>query len=177
MNGRDKLYDRIVMGDHRTGCDCTSEWFDCSFRGENPTLGEFLSLLLEGGEWGCVEIGDRWNHNNRFEYSHGKIVSDTFTEQEKSRKIKLVKMSGGWSMMDYLVNFIEDATTRFEKARERQMWQDKFANIVLCARDGFEDMVAEMRKDSIIYSKKDMVGWCEQLAYDLIDKIQEFGEE
>ena len=108
MNGRNELYDRIVMGDHLTGCDCTSEWFNCSFRGENPTLGEFLSLLLKGGEWGEVEIGKKWTHNPRFEYRSGEIVSNTFTEQEKSRKIELVRMSGGWSMMDYLVNFTED---------------------------------------------------------------------
>ena len=108
MNGRDKLYDRIVMGDHLPNGDCTTSWFNCSFRGENPTLGEFLSLLLEGGEWGYVEIGERWNHNNRFEYRSGEIVSDTFTEQEKSRKIKLIAMTGGWSNMDYLVNFTED---------------------------------------------------------------------
>lgn len=108
MNGRNELYDRIIRGEHRTGCDCTSEWFDCRFRGENPTLGEFLSLLLKGGEWGYVEIGEKWTFNHRFEYSSGKIVSDTFTEQEKSRKIELVSMSGGWSRMDYLVNFTED---------------------------------------------------------------------
>lgn len=67
--------------------------------------------------------------------------------------------------------------TENEEALYRQKWQDRFANIVSCARDGFEDMVAEMRKDSLIYSKKDMVEWCEQLAHALIDKIQKFGKE
>ena len=66
---------------------------------------------------------------------------------------------------------------KIEEALNRQKWQDRFANIVLCARDGFEDMVAEMRKDNLIYSKKDMVEWCERLAHDLIDEIQEFGKD
>lgn len=108
MNGRDKLYDRIDMGKvSRENGDCTSDWYDCRFRGENPSLGEFLSLLLEGGELGYVDIGEKWTLNHRFEYRWGEIVSDTFTEQEKSRKIELVRMSGGWSMMNYLVNFTE----------------------------------------------------------------------
>lgn len=112
MNGMDKLYDRIVMGEvSRENSDCTSDWYNCRFRGENPTLGEFLSLLLGGGEWGHVEIGKEWSFdsiNRRFEYRFGEIVSDTFTEQEKSRKIELVKMYGGWSLMNYLVKFTED---------------------------------------------------------------------
>ena len=67
--------------------------------------------------------------------------------------------------------------TEIEEALERKKWQDRFALIVNDARDGFEDMVAEMRKDNLIYSKKDMVEWCEQLARELIDEIQEFGKE
>lgn len=113
--GRKELYDRIIMGDYRENGDCTCSYYNCRFRGENPTLGEFISLLLKGGEWGEVEIGEKWSFNRRFEYRWGEIVSDTFTEQEKSRKIELVKMYGGWSMMNYLVNFTEDETDKLNE--------------------------------------------------------------
>lgn len=110
IEGRCKLYDRIDLGKvGQENGDASSIWYECKFKGENPTLGEFLSLLLEGGEFGHVEIGEKWTFDRRFEYHWGEIVSDTFTEQEKSRKIKLVAMSGGWSRMDYLVNFTKDS--------------------------------------------------------------------
>ena len=62
MNGMDKLYDRIITGEvSRENSDCTSDWYNCRFRGENPTLGEFLSLLLEGGEWGLRNLPEEYH--------------------------------------------------------------------------------------------------------------------
>lgn len=66
--------------------------------------------------------------------------------------------------------------TEIEEAIERKKWQDEFASHVRMAIDSLDSMVAEMQKDNLIYSKKDMFEWGEQLAHKFIDDISEFNE-
>lgn len=85
-------------------------WNECKFRlEENPTLSEFISFLQDGSEWGYVDYGDTWVPNNHMiEYRCWKIVSDYFTEKDKTRKIKLVSAKGGWGEMNYLIRFVDE---------------------------------------------------------------------
>lgn len=56
-------------------------------------------VLAENGEWGYIVL-----NTHRLEYRHGRIVSDTLTDEDKQTEIKDMFAYGGWSRMDYKVN-------------------------------------------------------------------------
>ena len=57
-------------------------------------------LSEEKGEWGYIDV-----NGHRFEYRHGTIVSDGLTDTDKETEIRDMFCHGGWSRLDYKVNF------------------------------------------------------------------------
>lgn len=98
--------------------DATSKysvWLDREY-----TIGEFIAAILKNlpKEWGYigidgVEVINGHHYRTTFgvpkcEYRCGKLVSSEFTEEDLKRKIrKVVRASGGWTRMDYLLE-VED---------------------------------------------------------------------
>ena len=85
-----------------TSGDCISH-YKAKFE-KNPTLGEFVDWILTNrkGEWGY--IGKR---ALCIEYRCGKITCNHEQfEEHKNKKIRLLRMDGGWSRMDYTIEFV-----------------------------------------------------------------------
>lgn len=75
---------------------------------ENPTLREFIDWVLSTNprEWGYIEIR---NYPSRIKYDNGSIVRCTIPDEQLNKRIRLIRKDGGWSAMDYTVEF-EDMT-------------------------------------------------------------------
>lgn len=89
------------------GGDCISH-YNASFK-ESPTLEEFVQYIIteKSNEWGYINL-DKW-YNRILEYRRGKIVSTTKEyEDNKDRRIVLRQMDGGWTAMDYTIEFAKD---------------------------------------------------------------------
>lgn len=80
--------------------DCTGEYevkLDKQY-----TVREFIETILKEKpkEWGNIGIKSNW-----FEYKYGKVTENLPVEY-LDKIVKEVKVSGGWSRMDYLITIL-----------------------------------------------------------------------
>lgn len=96
------------VGQERRDCTAT---YDVILDREY-TVGEFIFTVLSSiDEWGCIMIGDDPSETpietylsgkKRYEYRHGKILSDV-PEDLLNKKVDCAKADGGWTRMDYFI--------------------------------------------------------------------------
>ncbi|MCM1031571.1 MAG: hypothetical protein NC410_09065 [Oscillibacter sp.] len=80
---------------HSTGSDETAP-YDVILDRE-CTVREFIDTVLQGKEWGRIEI----KNGSRMEYRRGDIISNDMTDYDMERVINKVRAVGGWSNMNY----------------------------------------------------------------------------
>lgn len=85
-----------------TGGDCVSA-YTAHFE-SNPLLMEFVDWIKEQkGDFGTIDMKAPYHS---IEYKHGEIINNTFPLNDFTRTIELIRISGGYSMMDYLIRFV-----------------------------------------------------------------------
>lgn len=103
--------------------DCTSS-YDVKF--DKPyTVEEFINeVISDKREWGHIGIysPDSVFGYPRCEYRYGEILESSFDEEFLQLEINNVRASGGWSCMDYVINFdFEKEKTMMQLAKEAYM--------------------------------------------------------
>lgn len=108
------------------GGDCTRS-YDIELDKEY-TVGEFIKTILENrsNEWGTISIYCKcpefeYPHVNyvdrpKCEYKQGKILNSSFQPEHLEFKVKNVVAHGGWSLMDYTINFNYDEVKQANSA-------------------------------------------------------------
>ena len=96
------------------GGDCTCG-YDVKLDREY-TIEEFINTVLKNyaNEWGIFEVKRGSNTIDSFEYSYGKLASES-NNVYQDYKIKEVYASGGWSRMDYVLYLEEEKNLKPDK--------------------------------------------------------------
>lgn len=96
------------------GGDCTCG-YDVKLDREYTVAG-FVNTVLKkyANEWGIFEVKRGSNTIDSFEYSYGKLASES-NNVYQDYKIKEVYASGGWSRMDYVLYLEEEKNLKPDK--------------------------------------------------------------
>lgn len=89
-----------------TGGDEISH-YDAHFESEpNPTLEEFVDWILRKHpeEWGYVRSNEGWTEYVEYRYGEIRRTCADYSEI-KGKTISLKRMAGGWTAMDYCIEF------------------------------------------------------------------------
>jgi len=90
----------------RTAGDETSPYKVTDY--EAKTVGEFIQEVLKErpGEWGYISVNRHFyqDGSTSCEYKHGVLLNE-LPKEMLGIKINEVSASGGWSRMDYTINW------------------------------------------------------------------------
>ncbi len=87
--------------------DCTAPYFVTDYKAK--TVGEFIQEVLKerSNEWGYISVGRHFYQSNIIgvcEYRYGKLLTE-MPQDVLDIEIKTIDASGGWSRMDYTINY------------------------------------------------------------------------
>ena len=93
-----------------TDCGDATSIYDARIN-TDITIKELIDRVLsDKREWGYIIIDDK----RKFEYRHGKVISNKFTKEELNYVIKNMIWSGGWTRSDYII-FKDKQKPKFNK--------------------------------------------------------------
>ncbi|MCQ2166395.1 MAG: hypothetical protein MJY49_03050 [Bacteroidales bacterium] len=165
---------KIFFGNGETGGDCITHYDSPRFEA-SPTLGDFLDWLLscKTGEWGSVYESPRFK---RFEYRWGKIVCDSFTQEERNRHIELCRADGGWSCMDYTIQFNPDEIDKEKENRRKRVLEILDKEIESHQDDIRREFIGYMAGDSFeIKTTPNTMYYTKELPIELVEKLKGIG--
>lgn len=96
------LYQTSPIGSDSTG------GYGIYFKGDNPTVGEFIEHLFRtrNSEWGFIIVRDYARMTEIYKkvgFQYGHLIDD-LPDAIGSMTVKLANASGGWSRMEYILS-------------------------------------------------------------------------
>ena len=111
------------------------------------TIEEFINTVLKNyaNEWGIFEVKRGSNTIDSFEYSYGKLASES-NNVYQDYKIKEVYASGGWSRMDYVLYLEEEKNLKPDKPNNNK--ESGSLRFIVKEHNGKESIVVIFKNES-----------------------------
>lgn len=163
----------------KTGGDCMTYYDAEIVGGRSITLLEFVDGITKDndGDWGKINLRREYNgglpsNSTIVEYSHGKVLNVCPAYHGfKNKKIRLISACGGYSRMDYTVEFVEsteqeqpaheDVPSQAENTPKKKyivnykIWsRDKSEYLSFCSIYEVDDITIEKVIDMIVEEHK-----------------------